>query len=84
MVLRNIEAERIRKGIDKEKMATSAGVSLKTYYNWINGVIPIPSTALINMAELLETSIDYLLGRTEKTNFTASADKPQQEVKHEI
>lgn len=63
MIYRSIEAERARKGLSKEELASQIGVSVKTYYNWINGVNPIPSTALIKMADMFKVDIDYLLGR---------------------
>ena len=44
-------------------LARKIGVSNKTYYNWMNGVSPIPSTALIQLANMFNVSIDYLLGR---------------------
>ncbi len=65
LVYRNIEAERIRKGISKEDLANKVGISLKTYYNWLNAVNPIPSTALIKMADIFHVTVDYLLGRNE-------------------
>ncbi len=65
MVYRNIEAERIRKGMSKEDLANKIGISLKTYYNWLNATNPIPSTALIKMADILNVDVDYLLGRKE-------------------
>lgn len=63
MAFKNIEAERARNGMTKEVFAEKIGVATKTYYNWLNGVNPIPSTALIKMADILNVSIDYLLGR---------------------
>jgi transcriptional regulator with XRE-family HTH domain len=63
VVYNNIEAERARLGFTKEEVSTRLGISMKTYYNWINGINPIPSTALINMADMFGTDIDYLLGR---------------------
>lgn len=64
MLFRNIEAERVRKGLSKEEVADKIGISLKTYYNWLNGVNPIPSTALIKMANIFNKDIDYLLTST--------------------
>lgn len=58
-----IEAERARNGFTKEDLATMVGVSTKTYSNWIRGINPIPSTALIKMADIFNVKIDYLLGR---------------------
>ena len=63
MVYNNIEAERARKGLSKEELATRIGISVKTYYNWLNGTNPIPSIALIKMADMFGVGIDYLLGR---------------------
>lgn len=63
MTFKNIEAERARNGMSKEAFAAELGVATKTYYNWLNGTNPIPSTALIKMADILKVSIDYLLGR---------------------
>ena len=39
----NIEAERARQRISKEKMAEILDISSKTYTNYINGITPIPS-----------------------------------------
>jgi len=63
MIFKNIEAERARNGYSKEKLSASIGVSVKTYYNWLNGTNPIPSTALMKMADIFNVEVDYLLGR---------------------
>lgn len=57
----NIEAERVRNGLSKEQMANELGISLKTYYNWLNGLTAIPSTALKKMASKFGVEIGYLL-----------------------
>ena len=59
----NIEAERARIGLSKEKFAKELGVATKTYYNWLNGVNPIPINILMKMSDLCGVKIDYLLGR---------------------
>lgn len=64
MIYPNIEAERARIGLSKEKFAEELGVATKTYYNWINGVNPIPSNILIKISDMSGAKIDYLLGRT--------------------
>lgn len=58
----NIEAERARIGISKDDFAKKLGIATKTYYNWLNGVNPIPSDRLIVMSSLCNSKIDYLLG----------------------
>ena len=60
-MLRNIEAERVRKGWTKEETAKKLGVSLKTYYNWINEETDVPSSALLRMSKMFGTDVDYLL-----------------------
>lgn len=52
--------------MSKEELATQIGISVKTYYNWLNGVNPIPSTALIKMSDIFGVTIDYLLNRDEQ------------------
>ncbi|MCC8164389.1 MAG: helix-turn-helix domain-containing protein [Lachnospiraceae bacterium] len=54
----------IEKNNERQTLAEEIGISKKTYYNWQNGTNPIPSTALIKMADLFNVDIDYLLGRT--------------------
>ncbi|WP_028042037.1 helix-turn-helix domain-containing protein [Candidatus Stoquefichus massiliensis] len=60
-MLNNIEAERVRKRLSQDELAKKMGISLKTYYNWINEETDIPSSALIKFAKLFKTDIDYLL-----------------------
>lgn len=58
----NIDAERARKGLSNDRLAEELGVARKTLYNWLNNG-NIPLTALIQMADMFDCSIDYLLGR---------------------
>lgn len=60
-MLVNVEAERVRNQLTKEELADKLGVSLKTYYNWINEERDVPSKKLRQMAFLFGTSMDYLL-----------------------
>lgn len=57
----NIDAERARKGISNDTLAAQLGVSRKTLYNWMDKG-NIPTSALIQMADTFNCSIDYLLG----------------------
>ena len=45
-MLNSIEAERARNRFTKEQLAKELGISVKTYYNWINEETDIPSTKL--------------------------------------
>ena len=60
----NIEAERSRNGMTKEKFASLLGISVSTVKNWQNGRTEIPASKIIKMAILFNVSTDYLLGRT--------------------
>lgn len=57
----NIEAERARKGLTKEELATILGVDRKTLRKWVN-VGNIPMEKLNQMANFFGCTTDYLLG----------------------
>lgn len=57
----NIEAERTRKRFTKEELAKRLGISLKTYYNWLNEDTDIPGTKLMEMATLFGVTMEYLM-----------------------
>ncbi|MCI9081448.1 MAG: helix-turn-helix transcriptional regulator [Lachnospiraceae bacterium] len=65
-MLVNIEAERARKQLTKEETAKHLGVTTKTYYNWINESVDIPSSKLLGMSKLFGASMEYLLGLCEE------------------
>lgn len=60
-MLSSIEAERARNGFSKEALSKELGISVKTYYNWVNEETDVPSSALIRMSKIFQTDIDYLL-----------------------
>ena len=60
-MLTSIEAERVRKGLTKAELAKKLGISVKTYYNWVNEETDVPSSALLRMSKMFGTDIDYLL-----------------------
>lgn len=60
----NIESERVRIGISQDDLIEKLGYKeRKSYYNWLSSG-NIPTTVLVNMADIFDCSIDYLLGRT--------------------
>lgn len=61
-MLNNIEAERVKNQLTKEELAKKLNVSLKTYYNWINEDVDIPSKKLLLMSNFFGVSMEYLLG----------------------
>jgi transcriptional regulator with XRE-family HTH domain len=60
-LLLNIEAERVRAGLNKRQISDSLGITDTTYRKYISEVNPIPSSVLISMANMFSCSIDYLL-----------------------
>lgn len=58
----NIEAERGRRGMTKEELAKTIGISTKTYSNWQSGSTDVPCAQLVAMANFFSCSIDYLVG----------------------
>ena len=62
----NIEAERARKGLSKTGLSRMLGISLKTYYNWLNENTDIPGTKLMKMASIFGVTMEYLMQSTTK------------------
>ena len=56
----NIAAERAKRKMSLDMMASELGVTRKTIYNWENSG-NIPQKALEKMADLFNCTIDYLL-----------------------
>lgn len=65
-----IKYERIRnlredKDLTQETIAAYLNVSQRTYSRYENGERSIPTETLIKLADYHNTSVDYLLGRTD-------------------
>lgn len=60
----NIEAERKRLGLSQDEFVAMLNrKERKNYYTWLTSG-NIPTSVLIDMANIFDCSIDYLLGRT--------------------
>ena len=58
----NIEKARTRLGMSRKRLGSLLGVSGKTLAGWArNG--DIPQWALVRLGQLLDCSVDFLLGR---------------------
>lgn len=64
-VFPNIEAERIKAGMSKSKMADAIGVKSETIDRWQSGQSEIRASKIVALAVLFGVSTDYLLGRKE-------------------
>ena len=53
--------------LTQKDMAALMGISQATYCDYENGVRRMPLSMLCFLADILGTSTDYILGRTEET-----------------
>lgn len=65
IVAQRVKALRTAKGISQEKMSSIIHANTLTYRGYENCKSDIPLFYLVRIADVLETSLDYLAGRTE-------------------
>ena len=68
IVYKNIEAERARNSFSKVEISSRLSVTTSTYLSWIRGIREIPSSKLILMSKIFNTSTDYLLDTDRRIN----------------
>lgn len=61
-----IRALREDADLTQTDLAVLLNVSQATYSRYENGALDLPSSALIRLAMLYHTSVDYILGLTDK------------------
>jgi len=66
VVSRNLRRLRGERELSMSKVASGAGVGIHAYVGWEEGRCLPNITALVQLANFYEVSIDYLVGRTEK------------------
>ena len=54
---------RIKSGLTQNEIANKVGVSGQTILNWENGIYEPKISQLIQLADLFEVSVDYLIER---------------------
>ena len=60
---------RINSGLTQNEIATKLGVSGQTILNWENGIYEPKISQLIQLADLFNVSIDYLVERKNNKRF---------------
>lgn len=60
-------------GLSKTKMANKVGVPLSTYANWEYGYNDPDMDRLKKVATILETTVDYLIGKVDNPSFGPSS-----------
>jgi len=64
------------KDLSQEKLCEYLNIKQRTYSDYERGKLDIPTVLLIALADFHQTSIDYLLGRTDqKTPYPPRAKK---------
>jgi transcriptional regulator with XRE-family HTH domain len=69
VMYKRIRALRKREHYTQYDMAEMLGISRRTYANYERGIHAMPVEALIVIADLFGTSLDYLTGRTRQEGF---------------
>lgn len=59
---------RTDRDLTQEKLSQYIHCSQRTYSDYERGVIPIPVIVLSDLADYYNTSVDYLIGRTDEKN----------------
>ena len=65
MVFEHIREEREKRNLSQQAIANMLGINRRTYSAYETGVRSLPVEILLQLADIFETSTDYLLGRTE-------------------
>ena len=76
-VAKRVKALRTEKGISQEKFADTINANFLTYKGYENCKSDIPLFYLVRIADALDTSLDYLAGRTD----TKDADSIEERLK---
>ena len=66
MYYRRIKELREDRDIKQREIGTALSITQKCYANYENGHRGIPTEILCQLADYHHTSVDYLLGRTDK------------------
>lgn len=67
MFAQRLKIARKRKGLTQQQAAEALNLSMRSYqrYEAINGSCEPPFQTLVQLADLFQTSVDWLLGRDE-------------------
>lgn len=59
----NLKILRLKRSMSQQELADKLGVNVNTVSRWEVGATTIPVEKLILLADMLEVTTDYLLGR---------------------
>lgn len=65
---KRLREARIERHMTQMEVAEAVNIAHRTYQNYEQGIREPAYETLVNLADILNVSTDYLLGRTEKKN----------------
>ncbi|MEW6333841.1 MAG: LexA family transcriptional regulator [Thermodesulfobacteriota bacterium] len=72
-----IEARRVAIGLSVSELSRRAGISRKTYYDWVNGRLPVSSRYAPSMSEVLNMAIEDLSAGAEGKEEAVKCGVPE-------
>lgn len=75
IIAKRVKALRMEKGFSQERLSEEINANFLTYKGYENCKSDIPIFYLVRIADLLDTSMDYLTGRTEVKNADSVEDR---------
>lgn len=66
MIYERVKALRVDKDLSQKELADILNVTRSAYSNYENGIREVPVEILSRLADFYGTSVDYIIGRTDK------------------
>jgi len=73
IIATRIKTKRMEKGLSQEKLSEKINANALTYKGYENCKSDIPTVYLVRIANVLDTTVDYLVGRTDEPTPTETA-----------
>jgi len=75
IIAKRVKALRTEKGISQRELSEAINAAFLTYKGYENCKSDIPIFLLVRIADQLDTSLDYLTGRTDVKNVNSVEDR---------
>lgn len=72
MILKNLRETRIECNLTQKEIAALIGISQQSYSDYENGKTEPDFCTLIKIAEILDVTVDYLIGRSDELGNVAA------------
>lgn len=71
----NIASERVRLGLSRTRLSEILDIQPRTLCNYETGVTPPSATLIVQLADMFDCSLDYLMGRVDDRHASVPAKK---------